>query len=106
MENEVHQYKNKMEEYKEHSRNQRDKSRRIVVACMTKLEEKESDIEKVKIVILVLLIFYLGIYPESLARKFCFVVPFFMMMNKIKNPQFNFSTQNYFSSIYIVPSRT
>ena len=48
MENEVHHYKNKMEEYKEHSRNQRDKSRRIVVACMTKLEEKESDIEKVK----------------------------------------------------------
>merc|ERR1712079_104469 len=44
----VHHYKNKMEEYKEHSRNQRDKSRRIVVACMTKLEEKESDIEKIR----------------------------------------------------------
>jgi len=37
-----------MEEYKEHSRSQRDKSRRIVVACMTKLEEKEADIEKIR----------------------------------------------------------
>jgi len=48
METEVHHYKNKMEEYKEHSRSQRDKSRRIVVACMTKLEEKEADIEKIR----------------------------------------------------------
>ena len=64
MENEVHHYKNKMEEYKEHSRNQRDKSRRIVVACMTKLEEKESDIEKVKIVILVQ-VFTLKVWREN-----------------------------------------
>ena len=60
METEVHHYKNKMEEYKEHSRSQRDKSRRIVVACMTKLEEKEADIEKVKIVIT-----YLNKYEED-----------------------------------------
>ena len=55
METEVHHYKNKMEEYKEHSRSQRDKSRRIVVACMTKLEEKEADIEKVIIKIIIII---------------------------------------------------
>ena len=47
MENEAHIYKNRMEEYKEQSRSQKDKSRRIVMVCLTKLEEKEATIDKV-----------------------------------------------------------
>lgn len=48
MENEVHLYKNRMEEYKEQFKSQKDKSKRIVMACMTKLEEKEVAIDKIR----------------------------------------------------------
>ena len=44
VENEVQFYKKRMDVY----RSQRDKSRKIVMACMTKLEEKEVAIDKVK----------------------------------------------------------
>ena len=44
VENEVQFYKKRMDAY----RSQRDKSRKIVMACMTKLEEKEVAIDKVK----------------------------------------------------------